>query len=69
MLTGHHPFEGYTQEELQEHYSSGVPVDMTAAYARDAGLASLIERMLQFNVSFASSCDRISLLILKLPLA
>lgn len=55
MLTGHHPFEGYTEAELKEHYRAGGSVDMTTAYGRDAGLASLIERMLKFDVRFIFS--------------
>lgn len=54
MLTGKHPFEELSKEELVERFSSGVPVDMSAAYARDAGLASLIESMLRFDVSRSS---------------
>ncbi|KAJ9111291.1 hypothetical protein QFC20_002582 [Naganishia adeliensis] len=49
MLTGKHPFEGLSKAELVERFSSGVSVDMSAAYARDAGLASLIESMLRFD--------------------
>jgi hypothetical protein len=54
MLTGKHPLEGLSKAEFVQRYSSGVPVDMSAAYARDAGLASLIESMLKLDVSLAS---------------